>query len=70
MSVTPLALKIAELREVKGWSQAELGRRSDVSQSVISRLERGDVESVHLPSLERLANALGCSPGFLIEEKD
>jgi transcriptional regulator with XRE-family HTH domain len=68
--MTPLGLRIAELRAVKGWSQAELARRSHVPQSVISRLERGDVESVHLPSLEKLASALGCDPGYLIMKKE
>ena len=67
--MTPISVRIRELREVKGWSQAELGRRSGVSQSIISRLERGTVESVHLASLEKLADTLGCDPGYLIAKK-
>ena len=67
--MNPIGVRIQELREVKGWSQAELSRRSGVAQSMISRLERGDVDSVHLPSLEKLADVLGCDPGYLIVKK-
>ncbi len=67
--MTPLTVRIKELREVKGWSQAELSRRSGVAQGMISRMENGQVESVHLPGLEKLAKALGCDPGYLIVKK-
>ena len=64
--MTPIALRLKELREVNGWSQAELARRSGVNQSVISRLESGDTQSVSFENLERLARAVGCDPGYLI----
>ncbi len=64
--MTPLTVRIKELREVKGWSQAELSRRSGVAQGMISRMENGQVESVHLPALEKLAKALGCDPCYFI----
>jgi transcriptional regulator with XRE-family HTH domain len=68
--MTPLSVRIQELREVKGWSQAELARQSGVPQSMISRLEAGTPQSVHLASLEKLAKALGCDPGYLIVKRD
>ena len=64
--MTPINLRLKELREVRGWSQAELARRSGVHQSVISRLENGRTRSVSFPNLERLADALGCDPGYLV----
>ena len=64
--MTPIALRLKELREVNGWSQAELARRSGVNQSVISRLESGDTRSVSFENLERLARSVGCDPGYLI----
>lgn len=67
--MTPLTLRIRELREVKDWSQAELARRSGVDQAIISRLERGETQSINLPNLEKLAKALGCDPGYLIVKK-
>lgn len=67
--MTPLVLRVREQREQKGWSQAELARRAGVAQSMISRLERGQLQSVHLPTLEKLARVLGCDPGYLIVRK-
>ena len=62
--MTPLTLRIRELREVKDWSQAELARRSGVDQAIISRLESGETQSINLPNLEKLAKALGVRPGL------
>jgi transcriptional regulator with XRE-family HTH domain len=64
--VTPVYLRIRELREAKGWSQAELARRSGVPQSSISRLESGEQESVNFQHLERLADVLGVHAALLI----
>lgn len=61
-----LVVRVKELREMKGWSQAELSRRSGVPQSTISRLEARGTPSVDLGNLEKLAKALGCDPGYLI----
>lgn len=67
--MTPIVLRIKRLREVNGWSQAELARRSGVHQSVISRLESGQSQSVSLKNLEKLAGALECDPGYLIAKR-
>ncbi len=67
--MTPIVLRIKQLREVNGWSQAELARRSGVHQSVISRLESGRSQSVSLGNLEKLAGALECDPGYLIAKR-
>jgi transcriptional regulator with XRE-family HTH domain len=64
--MSPLALRIRELREARRWSQAELGRRSGVPQSTVSRLESGRQGGVEFDVLERLARALGCDAGYLI----
>ena len=67
--MTPVKLRLEELRNVKGWSQAELARRSGVPQPTISRLESGETQSINFPNLEKLASALGCDPGYLIVKK-
>ncbi len=67
--MTPIVLRIKQLRKVNGWSQAELARRSGVHQSVISRLESGQSQSVSLKNLEKLAGALECDPGYLIAKR-
>lgn len=67
--MTPIELRIKELREVKGWSQAELARRSGVPQPTISRLEASQTDSGNLSNLEKLAQALSVPAALLIEEK-
>jgi transcriptional regulator with XRE-family HTH domain len=66
-AVTPISLRIRELREAKGWSQSELARRSGVSQAAISKLEAQLSGGVDFGTLERLANALGVNAAVLIE---
>jgi putative transcriptional regulator len=65
-AVTPVSLRLTELRAQKGWSQAELSRRSGVAQSTISRLEAGKLDSVSLPQLEKLAKAFDIHAALLI----
>ncbi|MGH9897072.1 MAG: helix-turn-helix domain-containing protein [bacterium] len=65
-SMTPVRLRTRELREAKGWSQADLARRSGVPQSTISRLEAGEQESVNFVHLERLAEVLRVDAALLI----
>lgn len=55
-------MTLKELREARGWTQAQLAEASGVPQQVISAYERGSKSWKHMP-LERaiaLADALGC----------
>lgn len=55
-------MTLRELREARGWTQAQLAEASGVPQQVISAYERGAKDWKHMP-LERaiaLADALGC----------
>ena len=54
------------LRELRGWEQRELARQARVSQSVISRLERGLQDSVDAAVLVALARALATSVDTLL----
>ncbi len=63
-TVTPLTLRIRELRERRGWSQAELGRRAGVAASVVNRIERRG--TIALRTLEKIAGALNVSARSLI----
>lgn len=64
--MTPLRLRIRELREARGWSQAELGRRAGIASQIVNRLESGHTRTPSLDNLERLATALGVAPGSLL----
>lgn len=63
--MTPITLRLAELRTRKGWSQAELARRAGVAASIVSRAERGET-ALTLANLDKLARALGVGPRSLI----
>lgn len=65
-TMTPLRLRVAELRGVKGWTQDELARRAGVNRVTVARIEAGG-KRVDFEVLEKLADALGVEPGYLIE---
>lgn len=64
--VTPVRLRIKELREAKGWTQVDLAEHSGVNQGTISRIESGKTGGIDFENLEALADALGVDAGYLI----
>jgi ribosome-binding protein aMBF1 (putative translation factor) len=52
-----LGRAVRELREQRGWSQAQLARAAGMTQSAVARFEAGGTVPT-LPVLERLAHAL------------
>ena len=64
--MTPLRVQIKELRQAKGWTQQELADQAKVTRATVNRLENGRQTSIDLDVLERLAGALGVTPGLLI----
>jgi len=69
-AVTPIRLRVRELREAKGWTQGELAEKAETHQPTISALESGRSTRVDLPVIERVARALGVSPGYLFVGND
>lgn len=64
-----ISKKITELRKRKGWSQAELSKRIQVSREIIGRYERDDAT----PSIEiakRIADAFSVSLDYLVGNSD
>ncbi len=68
--MTPLHFRIKELREAQGLSQVELARLAGIRPATLSRIETGKTTGIDFDTLEKLAKALGCDPGYLIVKKD
>jgi DNA-binding XRE family transcriptional regulator len=64
-----LALEIRALRESKGLSQRERAELVGTTQSAIARLEGGRI-SPSLPTLDRIASALGAEVTVTITDLD
>ncbi len=58
---------IKELREKRGWSQAELARRVQTTQNLISKYERGEAD-MYTGTMLRIADALGVTPNRLLAD--
>ena len=56
---------IRMLRELKGWTQADLARRCGISATNISLLENGKVE-IGKRRAEQLARAFGVHPAIIM----
>lgn len=64
-----IARIIEELRQKKGWSQAELADKSGVSQPMIARLENGDPNRVPtLSTINKVLRSLGYEVDLNIRE--
>ena len=64
--MTPIRLRVKELRRARGWSQAQLSERAGVRQATIAEIELEKTSRVEFDTLERLAEALEVDPGYLI----
>ena len=64
--MSPLRLRIKELRQKAGLTQAVLAERVGGRSATINDLENDKSRRIELDLLERLAIALGVEPGDLI----
>lgn len=64
--MSPIRLRIREIREERGFSQEQLANLAGVRQATVSELERRRGGRVDLDVVEKLAAALGVEPGDLI----
>lgn len=68
MPLSPVTIRLKELRDARNLTQAALARLSGVPQPTISRIE-GGTDAIDLGVLERLANALEVDAAFLIRHE-
>ncbi len=64
--MTPVRLRVKELRTAKGMTQAILADLARVRPATLTAIENERTTGVDFDVLERLATALGVDPGFLI----
>ena len=64
-AITPLAARLKQEREARGWALADLAQRSGVSRAMISRIERAEASPTAL-LLARLAAAFGMPLSVLL----
>lgn len=65
--MTPVHLgRIRELRDARGWSQAELAERARIRAATVSNIEAGKTKGIDFATLEAIANALGVDAGYLV----
>ena len=64
--MTPIRLRVEELREAAGLSQTELAERANIRRATLIDIEKGRTTGVDFAVLERLANALGVDAAMLV----
>lgn len=67
--VTPISLRLKQVRKAQGLTQHALAEKAGVSQSTIARLETGSLRNATLDMIERLAEALGVNASVLIDHR-
>lgn len=53
--------RVKQLRKQLRWTALDLAKRSDVGQSTISKIERGNVKNIGWDTIVKLANAFSMS---------
>jgi transcriptional regulator with XRE-family HTH domain len=68
-TVSAIGAKVASARAERGWSLAELGRRSGLSTAAVHKIEKSGMTPT-IASLMKIAAALGTTVAFFIDEAD
>ena len=66
--MTPVTLRIKQLRQARGLSQAALAKQVGVRQATINDLENGHSGRIELGLIDRLSVELGVQPGDLFAQ--
>jgi transcriptional regulator with XRE-family HTH domain len=64
MEDTQVGLVLRAVRIRRGFRQADVARMAGISQALVSRVERGDMERATVRSVRRIAAAIGVSVPF------
>jgi transcriptional regulator with XRE-family HTH domain len=58
--------RVVTLRHTKGWTRAELARRTQLNQTHLWKIEQGQRPRVEAETVRRLALAFGCTSDYLL----
>ena len=67
MPPSKMGRRIKTFRRASGLTQQQLAERARVTQSFVAKLENETGRSVSVATLQRLAKALGVTPGRLVD---
>jgi len=62
--------RIREMRAACGFTLAEVGERIKMSAATVQRYENGDICNIPQSSVDKLAEAFGCTPVYLLGYTD
>ena len=64
-----LKLRVGTVATEKGWSKSGLQRASGVTMGTLRKYWDNEVDSIHLPSFEKIARALKVPAASLLDER-
>jgi transcriptional regulator with XRE-family HTH domain len=67
--MTPVRLRVRELREAQKISQVALAELAGIRRATLSAIETGQTKGVDFDTLDRLARALGVDAALLIVQE-
>ena len=66
IGMSPIRLRVAELRQAKGWTQKELAERAGIARHTVMRVESETNRRLDFDVLEKLAAAFDVDAAYLI----
>lgn len=58
---------LKELRDYRGWNQGTTADKAGISQTHLSKIERGEIDTPHLDTIRSLLETLGVNSERLIK---
>jgi transcriptional regulator with XRE-family HTH domain len=59
MIIVSIGQCIKNLREYRGWNQGKTAEKANISQTHLSKIERGEIATPHLSTIQELLETLG-----------
>ena len=69
-AMTPIRLRVREIREAQGLSQAALAEMAGIRPATLSAIETGQTKGIEFDTLERLARALAVPAQVLVDDRE